>query len=759
MSGVRFSHRPHAMKYIFTIIGAVVVAVSLVALGFNIRQVDQERATLTTNLEQRASLLADSLKESVEPYYANSSQPSFQTSLQKVVDKFANRERLAGIALYDNKGILLATSSGLPKTIIENTKIVTDAMDSNTSNNDFFDTEGENRYVHVDPLHNEESIVGALMVVQNAGYINARIGEIWRGNLLRLLIQVIIFSITIFIILRFFVFRQVIRFVESVKKIRMGDGKESFKDEGRYSFFTPLEKEITHITKSLSQARLSAREEARMRLEKLDSPWTSERLSEFIKATLKERPIFVVSNREPYEHYTDSKGKVSYRVPAGGIVTAIEPVMVACKGTWIAWGSGDADKTVVDENNKIKVPPNEPKYTLKRIWLSEKEIKGYYNGFSNEAMWPLCLMAHTRPLFRKEDWQEYKKVNDIFAKSVLAEIKDVQNPLVLIQDYHLALLPQIIKESRPDAQIGIFWHVPWPSPEAFSVCPWRKEILQGMLGADIVGFHIQQFCNNFINTVGKEMESRCDFEQFAVTYQNHTSHIKSFPIGIAFTGGNGEPMLDPSVGKNLLEKLGIYTKYVGLGVDRLDYTKGLLERFKALEFFFDTHPTYKNNFTFLQIASPSRESVPKYKQFNADVTKEVERINTKLKTKNWQPIVLLKEHHSHEELDPLFRIADVCMVTSLHDGMNLVAKEYIAARDKEDGVLILSQFAGAVRDLKGALIINPYSAEETSEAINTALNMPLPEQKRRMKKMRESIKNYNIYRWSAEFIKAVTSLS
>src|SRR3989338_2935612 len=458
------------MKYIFAIIGSVVVAVSLVALGFNIRQVDQERATLTTNLEQRASLLADSLKESVEPYYANSSQSSFRTSLQKVVDKFANRERLAGIALYDNKGILIATSSGLPK---------------------------------------------------------------------------IIFSITIFIILRFFVFRQVIRLVESVKKIRMGEGKESFKDEGKYSFFTPLAKEITHITKSLSQARLSAQEEARMRLEKLDSPWTSERLSEFIKATLKERPIFVVSNREPYEHYTDSKGKVSYRVPAGGIVTAIEPVMVACKGTWIAWGSGDADKTVVDENNKIKVPPNEPKYTLKRIWLSEKEIKGYYNGFSNEAMWPLCLMAHTRPLFRKEDWQEYKKVNDIFAKSVLAEIKDVQNPLVLIQDYHLALLPQIIKESRPDAQIGIFWHVPWPSPEAFSVCPWRKEILQGMLGADIVGFHIQQFCNNFINTVGKEMESRCDLEQFSVTYQNHTSHIKSFPIGIAFTGGNDDVTFPP----------------------------------------------------------------------------------------------------------------------------------------------------------------------------------------------------------------------
>jgi len=747
------------VRYIFTIIGSVVLVVSLVSVGFNIRQVSKERETLKNNLEQRALLFADSLKESVEPYYVNSSQPSFQNSLQKVVDKFANRERLAGIALYDNKGTLVASSSGLPSIIIENTKIVGDAMDSNKSNSDFFNADKEDRYVYVDPLHNDESIVGALMVVQNAGYIDTSINQIWKDNLLRLFIQIVIFSITIFVILRFFVFRQVVRLVESVKKIRMGEGKESFKDESKYPFFTPLAKEITHITKSLSQARLSAQEEARMRLEKLDSPWTAERLSEFIKATLKDRPIFVVSNREPYEHYIDSKGKIDYRVPAGGVVTAIEPVMAACNGTWIAWGSGDADKAVVGQDDKIKVPLNEPKYTLKRVWLTKKEVDGYYNGFSNEAMYPLCLMAHTRPLFRKEDWQEYKKVNGLFAKNVLAEIKNITNPIILVQDYHLALLPQMIKKSRPDAQVGIFWHIPWPNAEAFSVCPWRKEILQGMLGADIIGFHVQQFCNNFLNTISKEIESLCDFEQFSVTSQNHTSYIKSFPISIAFTGGNGEKNHDPNIRRNILKKLGIHTKHVGLGVDRLDYTKGLLERFKALEFFFSKYPTYKGNFTFLQIASPSRENVPKYRQFSEDLIKETERINNKFKTKTWQPIVLLKKHYSHEELAPLFRIADVCMVTSLHDGMNLVAKEYIAARSDEKGVLILSKFAGAVRDLKGALVVNPYSAEETSEAINTALNMPSSEQQKRIKKMRESIKNYNIYRWSAEFIKAVTSLS
>jgi trehalose 6-phosphate synthase len=463
-----------------------------------------------------------------------------------------------------------------------------------------------------------------------------------------------------------------------------------------------------------------------------------------------------VSNREPYEHY-NLKGEVNYRVPAGGAVTALEPVMKACGGTWIAWGSGNADKEVVDRDNKVKVPPNEPLYTLKRVWLTEKEVSGYYNGFSNEAMYPLCLMAHTRPLFRKEDWYEYKKVNGIFAKAVLEEIKTIQNPIVLIQDYHLALLPQMVKTSRPDAQIGLFWHTPWPSPEAFSICPWRKEILQGMLGADIVGFHVQQFCNNFIDTVGKELESLSDLEQFSVTYQDHTSYIKSFPVSIAFTGNATTPD-NPSEGKKILEKLGVYTEYLGLGVDRLDYAKGLLERFKAIEFFLDAYPEYKNKFTFLQIASPSRVSVPKYKRFSEDVTKEAERINTKFGGKKWHPIVLIKEHHSHEELLPLFKMANVCMVTSLHDGMNLVAKEYVASRNDESGVLILSKFTGAVRDLKGALVVNPYSAEETSEAINTALTMSLTEQHKRMKKMRESVKNYNIYRWSAEFIKAVTSL-
>ena len=744
------------MKYIFAIIGSVVVAVSLVALGFNIRQVDQERATLTTNLEQRASLLAYSLKESVEPYYANSSQSSFQNSLQKVVNKFANRERLAGIALYDNKGTLLATSSGLPKTIIENIKIVADAMDSNTSNNDFFDTEGENRYVHVDPLHNDESIVGALMIVQNAGYINTSISQIWKDNLLRLFIQIIIFSITIFIVLRFFVFRQVIRLVESVKKIRMGEGKESFKDVGEYSFFTPLAKEITHISKSLSQARLSAQEEARMRFEKLDTPWTAERLKEFVKAYLKDQKIFLLFKGEPYTHKKSKDGIYCFS-QAGGVLTALEPLMEACGGMWIAHGSGDADKETVDENDTIKVPPENPKYTLKRVWLTEEEDNGYDKGYSAQGLYPLCLNTHTRPIFKEEDWIEYKKVNEKFAKVLLTEIKDVPRPIIIVNEYHFSLLPKIIKEGRPDARIGIFWHTPWPSAEAFSICPQRKEILEGILGADVIGFHTQQFCNNFIDTIGKNVESLIDFDKFSITRDEHISYIRAFPIGVDFTNKQ-ESKKSNLLGKKILSDLKIKTKYLGLGVDRLDYAKGIPERFKGIEYFLDTHPEYKEQLTFLQIASPCRSKIEKYLEYKDLVSREAERINKKFGIKEWKPIVLEMKQYDHPDINSLYKSADICVVTSLHDGMNLVSKEYVAERNDELGVLILSQFTGASHDMKGALIINPYGAKEIADAIFKGITMSPVEQSKRMKTMRNSVKNYNIYRWAAELIKAIVEL-
>lgn len=738
------------MKQLLIMIAGVAAIVSLVVFGFTFRQVHQEEASLLDDLQRRTSLLADSLKESIRPSYLNNAT----STLQAVLDKFAGRERLLGLAVYGNQGGIFASSAGLPADLTSDGSIAEQAMDADSVADDFLATKNSgNVYIFATPLHQDEKIIGALAVFQRANYISEAISQIWKGNLVRWLVQVILFSIAVILILRWIIFRPILRLVESIRQARIGkvtDDSEAVKSPG---FFRPIAEEISKMAKSLLQARIVASEEARLRLEKIDTPWTEERLKEFIKAYLKDRKIFVVSNREPYVH-SKVRNEIQCAVPASGMVTALEPIMKACGGLWMAYGSGDADRLTVDKNDKLMVPPDEPKYALKRIWLTDEEVEGYYNGFANEALWPLCLLAHNRPIFRKEDWAEYRQVNGKFAKAMLAEVKDVQHPIILVQDYHFALLPAMLKKSRPDAEIGIFWHIPWPSAEVFSICPWRKEILAGMLGADVVGFHTQQYCNNFLETVSKELESLVDLEKFAITHKGHTAQIKPFPISVAFIDGKESAEPKPP----LLEELGLKPKYLGLGVDRLDYTKGILEKLRSVEFFFDMHPDFKEQFTLLQIAPPSREGVAKYRQFNQEVTAEAERINKKFAANGWQPVVLLKKHYSHEEIYPLYRAAQVCLVTSLSDGLNLVAKEFVAARRDEAGVLILSQFTGAARDLKEAIIVNPYSAEEGAEAIHKALTMPESEQHRRMKKMRESVKNYNIYRWAAEFIKAVASL-
>lgn len=739
------------MKQLFSIIFAVIVIVSMVVFGFAWRQVQQQQNSLLLDLENRTRLLTESLKESIEPQFLSNST----ATLQRVLNKFANRQRLVGLAVFDNKGVIVVASEGLPEKLTENSSLAEQTMDADNDMNNFIDLPDGQFYAYLSPLHRDEEIAGSLMLVQKVDYIAASLNDIWKRNLLRLLIQAVIFSVAVVLILRWIIYRPLADLVKSIRLTRMGQISSSSVAQ-KHAFFGPLISEISKMSRSLLYARSSAREEARMRFEKVDTPWTAERLREFIETHLKDRKIFIVSNREPYIHKFE-KNEIGYYIPASGMVTAIEPIMQACGGLWLAQGSGEADKKTVDANNKVIVPPDDPKYTLKRIWLTEKEEKGFYVGFSNEGLWPLCHMAHTRPIFRKSDWQEFKKVNEKFAESLLAEIKNIQRPLILVQDFHFPLLPRMIKKVRPDAQIGLFWHVPWPSAEAFSICPTRKEILTGMLGADVIGFHIQQYCNNFMETVSKEVESLVDMEQFSISYEGHISYIKPFPISIAFTNGkNGEHYETEE--SEIIKKMDIKYDYLGIGVDRLDYTKGILERFKGIEFFLHKYKQYHGKFVFVQIAAPSRESVGKYRQFNEEVTREAERINLKFERNGWQPIILLKEHFSHREIYSLYRKANICLVTPLHDGMNLVAKEYLAARNNDTGVLILSKFTGASRFLKDALIINPYSAESTAEAIYAALNMPLIEQRRRMKKMRDGIKDYNVYRWSAEFIKAVASL-
>lgn len=732
-----------------SLVVAVGVALLIVIVaGSTYLRASDERIALTSDLQYRTRVLADSLQESIGPSF----QRHATTTVQRIVTKIADNERIAAVAVFDSAGNVIAKSDILPVSFASST-LVSTAMDSSQESGEIAHDFGSSMYVFVEPLtDDQDSVIGALMVAQNASYIDESIWNIWQSNMIRSFFLLIVVVAMIGILVRWVFYQPLMRLSESLGAIRRGDVPGDFIHAD--GVFAPLAGEISKMSASLRQARLSASEEARMRLEKIDSPWTAERLKEFIKAYAKNRPIYVLSNSEPYMHYK-IKNKIEWSVPAGGVVTALNPVMEATGGTWIAHGRGDADKEMTDTEGKIRVPPEEPSYTLKRIWLTEQELRGYYDGFSNEALWPLCLMAHVRPVFRGEDWNEYRKVNGLFAKALLEEIKGVERPIVLVQDYHLALVPAMLKKSRPDAQVAIFWHIPWPSAAQFSICPWRKDILQGLLGADLVGFHTQQHCNNFMDTVASELEARIDFEHFSIIHHGHATSIKAFPISIAFSG-NGVSAARPT--REVLEHLGIRTDKLVLGVDRLDYTKGILERFKGLEFLFAEHPEYRGTVTMLQIASPTRESIVKYREYAAQVEAEADRINERFGTRDWKPIVFERRNYSHAELAPLYRLADACVITSLHDGMNLVAKEYAAARDDEAGVLILSHFTGASRDLKGAIIVNPYSAEETSVALHRALIMPKTEQRRRMKAMRNSVRDYNVYRWSAEIIKALIRL-
>lgn len=742
------------MKKIFAGLFLIVLVVSLIAVFFTYNQAVNEEKRLRNDIQYRSTLLAENLREVVEPSFIYNSEGN----LQGVVEKYANSERIAGLAITDNKNKLLAASSTLPRELPEFQKIAADVMDSDKANGDFVNLEDNKVYVFAIPIHDDKSVVGSLLIVQNAGYINTRLTEIWQTNFIRLIIQIFLLSIVILLILRWIIYEPVKNLVDSMRLTRLNNG--SPRHIPSFPFFSPLIKELSNIQKSLMEARLSASEEARLRLEKTDSPWTAERLKEFIKDAFKGRTIFIVSNREPYIHVKEGD-KISYFFPASGMATAVEPIMQACGGTWIAHGSGDADKLVVDKEDKIKVPPDEPKYTLRRVWLTEKEEEGYYYGFSNEGLWPLCHLAHTRPIFRKEDWEEYKAVNGKFAQAVLSEIKNYNKPIVLIQDYHFALLPSMIKKSRPDSIVGLFWHIPWPNSESFSICPFRKELIDGMLGSDLVGFHTQLHCNNFIDTIGREVESLIDWEQFSVTRSGHKTFIKPFPISIAFHNGFHYKSKDESQqldAEGIRKQLNIKSEYIGLGVDRLDYTKGIIERFKAVEYFLEKYPAYKHKFTFIQIAPPSRSRIKKYKDFENEVIIESERINRKFKSKDWEPIVLLKKRYNHVDLEQFYLLANICLVTSLHDGMNLVAKEFIAARSDEKGVLILSKFTGSSRELKEAFIVNPYNIEQVGEAIKSGLEMTMSEQIRRMRKMRNVVENYNIYRWSAELLKSMIDL-
>ncbi|HYB41363.1 MAG TPA: trehalose-6-phosphate synthase [Candidatus Methylomirabilis sp.] len=724
------------MRFTVRLVAAICLATLAVIGGFAYQQIVEERAGQTRDLERRAALLGEGLKEAVEPAMSRGSRPA----IERLLKKFGRRDQ--GIAIYDRVAALFAATPDVAPFLPASLPEATAAVSTGGVQKGFNKLGGKVVYLYASPLLRDDKPAGAVVVFLDASYIEESEWARWRYNAIRFLVLAAVLSLTAWLLVRFSIARPMAKMTRWTRALRRGRiiTPPDLADEG---LFGPMAREVTVLARSLQRARAAAEEEATLRLVG-ETQWTEERLKQFVKLRLGDSPLFVISNREPVRHVW-KEGRIEAETPASGLVTAMDPVMRACGGVWLAQGSGDADAEMADSRGRLPVPADDPRYTLHRIWLTREEEAGYYYGFANEGMWPLCHIVHTRPQFRPEDWAHYRAVNEKFAAAVLEEIAGVESPMVLIQDYHFALLPTLIKRERPDARTAIFWHIPWPNFESFSICPWQDEVLLGMLGADLIGFHTQYYCNNFLETVERAIEARIDWQHFSVTRGQHTTYVKPFPISVAPEFVEEPPKVSREA---LRERLGIEARWIGVGVERLDYTKGLPERLRALGRFFERYPAYREQVVFIQLAAPSRSTIQRYQQLEAEVDEVVREVNEKFGTRRWRPIVYLKRHHGHPDIWPFYRHADFCMVTSLHDGMNLVAKEFVSVRDDDDGVLILSQFAGASWELRDGLLVNPYDLDGMAEAVRLAVELPAEERRARMMRMRQTVREHNIYRWA-----------
>jgi trehalose-6-phosphate synthase len=730
---------------------SIFIAVGLVALGFTFYQVSTERSKLNSELEIRSKEVASEIisNKKFVPEKIN------QNNIERFTDSICRRYNLLGVGIfYSNDSIIGSHDS---RRLIDYSRdYIFQSVIADTSIGNFISSQGKSIYQYILPIKRNGLSNSSIVFYTDSDYIDQFISKIWWRNFIRWFIQALLVSVVSVMIIRWGIFRPLNKIIEWTKAVRTGGAGHNLKRQSSFEFLDPLHKEIESIAKAMNEAKATAEEEARLRTSG-ETIWTPERLKVEVGNLINNKKLIVVSNREPYMHIHEGK-QIKCIIPASGMITAMEPILKACSGLWIASGTGDGDKETVDRDDKVQVPPDEPKYTLRRMWLSKEEEDHFYYGFSNEGLWPLCHIAHTRPTFRNDDWDYYKKVNKNFAEAVLQETKDEEEPFILIQDFHFALLPELIKRKKPGARVAIFWHIPWPNSESFGICPWQKEILMGLLGADLIGFHTQYHCNHFLETVNNVLESRVLWDNFSVKIGGLTTLVRPFPISISFTLRDFDNISSKTEKSKLLDEYGISSRLMGIGVDRLDYTKGIMEKFLAIERFFEKFPAYMGEFTFVQIGAPSRTLLKTYSDLVSTVETEANRINWRFKSKNWKPILFLKRHHSHEEIFPFYSSSELCMVSSLHDGMNLVAKEFVASRTNNDGALILSVFAGASQELQGAIIINPYDIEKSADAIKQALEMSVVEQEQRMKQMRMVIVRHNIFSWAANLLRTLVSI-
>ena len=524
------------MRTTLKIVLPLIVSVAVVSTLFAAYQVRTERRNLRSELSRRAEILGESLQETVEPLLDHGPYKN----LQRIVGRFGQREHLKGVAVYDEAGTALAITAGLAPEFQTRPATATRAAQLDAGYGEFLTMDstaaGEPpvpMHIFALPLHRDGQAAGTLVLFHDASYIDTQVEHTLRDAFLNAAIQTLLISLLAFVLVRWTFTAPLALTAKWLRTLRTGQTHAPpMAPQGE--IFDQLHQEVTHLAHDLNAARASAEEEARLRNSHA-SIWTAERLRVSLRNKLQEKPLFVVSNREPYLNVRNEKdNSIGIIVPASGVVTAIEPVLVACDGTWIAHGSGSADREVSDAYDHQRVPPERPSYTLRRVWISSEEEKGYYQGFANEGLWPLCHIAHTRPVFRPEDWVLYQRVNRRFADAVLQEMEGTESPILLVQDYHLALLPRMIKEARPDARVAIFWHIPWPNPEVFGICPWQRELVDGLLGADLIGFHIQSHCNNFLETVDRAVEALTEWDRFAVNRQGHVTRVRPYPISVAF---------------------------------------------------------------------------------------------------------------------------------------------------------------------------------------------------------------------------------
>ena len=741
--------RPRRLARSMRLSLVIAAIIGIATVLFARQQIESERQIDLDDVARRAHVLGLQLRPTIERAAAQPDRAA-REALRSRLDGYS---RLLGYAVYRADGKLLASGKAVAEFADKLEPTVIAALGGGKST-DVIRAAGVPVHVLVIPFSSESANpAGALVVTHDVSYVDQRA----TSRLVQYGAWIVIITLLAVVLIGgstwFSYERPLHRLADWMRRLRIDDATEA--PPGLPSAL--LHGETDRLAASFRAARSTGRALSEATRHN-DQVWTSERLRAHAVAALGEgQQLIVVSNREPYMHQLRD-GRPHMIMPAGGLVTALDPVLQACGGLWVAHGGGDADRETADAGGRLTVPPDSARYTLKRVWLTREEEQGYYYGFSNEGLWPLCHLAHERPVFRAADWEYYRAANQRFADAVLEEIGS-GTAFVLVQDYHLALLPRLLKAARPDLRVGLFWHIPWPNAEAFRICPRGAELLEGMLGADLLGFHLQQYCNNFLDSVDRTLESRLDWDHFAVELRGQRSSVRPFPISV-------QPWIERKVpsGEELEKQISqlkaqhkLEGQYIAVGVDRLDYTKGLAERFRAIDRLLEKYPQYRGRFTFVELGAPSRTHIRRYRDYIAEIEALADEINWKYKTDVWRPIRFLEAHHDAKTVHAFLHMAPMCIVSSLHDGMNLVAKEYIEAQATGDGVLVLSEFAGAARELADAIVINPYDTEQFAEAIRYGLDMKQAERQVRMERMLRQVQENNVYRWAANFLAELTA--